>query len=215
MKKNKGRIWMISGLLLVAAALLLTSYNLWDEHRADGAAKRVLGQLLPEIPEDVVSMDDIYASAKNLQEIEYPDYVLNPNMEMPVKNIDGADYIAVLTIPFLGIELPVMGEWSYPNLKISPCRYAGSAYTDDLVICAHNYTKHFGKLKGLTANDTVILTDMDGNVFNYRVVEMEILKPTDTEKIKAGDWDLTLFTCTIGNQSRVTVRCEKIIESSF
>jgi sortase A len=27
--------------------------------------------------------------------------------------------------------------------------------------------------------------------------------------LNSGDWDLTLFTCTIGGVSRVTVRCQK------
>jgi sortase A len=25
--------------------------------------------------------------------------------------------------------------------------------------------------------------------------------------MESGDWDLTLFTCTTGGQSRITVRC--------
>ena len=35
----------------------------------------------------------------NISEIEYPDYILNPEMEMPVKEIDGIDYIGTLKIP--------------------------------------------------------------------------------------------------------------------
>ena len=49
---------------------------------------------------------------------------------------------------------------------------------------------------------------MDGNVFRYEVVELETLMPTAIEEMTSGDWDLTLFTCTIGGGSRVTVRCE-------
>ena len=32
-------------------------------------------------------------------EVEIPDYVLNPNMSMPVKRIDGQNYIGILEIP--------------------------------------------------------------------------------------------------------------------
>ena len=28
--------------------------------------------------------------------------------------------------------------------------------------------------------------------------------------MEAGDWDLTLFTCTIGGQTRVTIRLERV-----
>lgn len=42
------------------------------------------------------------------------------------------------------------------------------------------------------------------------VAEVEILKPTDVEQMIAGDWQLTLFTCTVGGTSRVTVRCRQV-----
>lgn len=44
-----------------------------------------------------------------------PDYMLCPDMEMPVKTIEGVDYIGILTIPALELELPVISEWSYPT----------------------------------------------------------------------------------------------------
>ena len=62
-------------------------------------------------------------------EEETPEYLRNPEMEMPVEEIEGNGYIGLLEIPALGLSLPVMSEWSYPNLKLAPCRYSGSAYT--------------------------------------------------------------------------------------
>ena len=76
------------------------------------------------------------------------------------------------------------------------------------MIAGHNYASHFGTIKNLEEEDAVIFTDMDGNRFTYRVVEQEILRPSATEEMETGDWDLTLFTCTVGAQNRVTVRCE-------
>lgn len=188
---------MRGGLLLIAAALLLTVFNLWDEWRADQAAEQVLDQMTVQ-PEDPDASDG--------QGI--PDYLLNPDMEMPVVEIDGNSYIGVLDIPALGLTLPVMSEWSYPNLRTAPCRYAGSAYKDNLVIAAHNYSTHFGQIKNLTVGDQVSFTDVDGNVFLYTVAEVQTLEPTAVEEMTDGGWALTLFTCTIGGQSRVTVRCE-------
>ena len=108
----------------------------------------------------------------------------------------------------LGLELPVAADWSYPALRTVPCRYKGSAYLDDLIICAHNYDSHFGRLKALHAGDEVIFTDAAGNVFDYEVSVLETLPPTAIEDMEQGG-DLTLFTCTIGGASRVTLRCEK------
>ena len=129
-------------------------------------------------------------------------------MEMPVETINGIDFIGVLRIPALELELPVISEWNYPNLKTAPCRYSGSAYLNNLIICGHNYTSHFGTLKNLWEGDIATFTDMDGNVFTYKMVERETLNPTDIEGMESGNWDLTLFTCTVGGQSRVTIRFE-------
>jgi len=73
-----------------------------------------------------------------------PDYVRFPdigNCRSP--EIDGNNYIGVIDIPCLGLSLPIISDWSYPNLKIAPCRYKGSAYQDNLIIAGHNYQSHF------------------------------------------------------------------------
>ena len=103
-------------------------------------------------------------------------------------------------------EMPVLSQWDYPALKVAPCRYSGSLYQDNLIICAHNYASHFGKLKNLHVGDTAIFTDMDENVVSFQLAAQETIQPEDLEAMEAGDWDLTLFTCTVGGQSRVTVR---------
>ena len=94
-------------------------------------------------------------------------------------------------------------------MKISPCRYTGSVYLNNMVICAHNYESHFGKLKELNVGDAVYFTDMDGNEFCFQVKEIDTLDYDAVDEMVSGDWDLTLFTCTIGGGSRVTVRCSK------
>ena len=157
----------------------------------------------PEAPTDPVEDQDPLVRDERTV---IPDYVLSPNMEMPVETINGIDFIGVLRIPALELELPIISEWNYPNLKAAPCRYSGSAYLNNMIICAHNYSSHFGKLKNLSEEDIATFTDMAGNVFIYKMVERETLNPTDIEEMEDGDWDLTLFTCTVGGKTRVTIR---------
>lgn len=199
MKKNKGSCFIAVGLLLIAAALFITLHNLYEEMQAEESARDAAVQLERVIPKQTEG-----------EEMEMPDYVLHPEMEMPVKTIEGQDYIGILTIRELEAELPVISQWSYPYLKLAPCRYEGSAYLGNFIIAAHNYSSHFGGLKDLRIGDAVTFTDMDGNVFAYEVAELETLQPADVEEMESGEWDLTLFTCTIGGQSRITVRCVKI-----
>jgi len=191
---------MLGGLLLMAAALCLTCCNIWEARRAEEASAAALKQLRPERPAAEAEMEEL------------PDYLLDPEMEMPTEEIDGRAYIGTLTIPVLELELPVLSEWSYPGLRVAPGRFEGSAYLDDLIIAAHNYRSHFGGLKSLLPGDTVTFTDVEGNVFHYTVAELETLGRDDLELLEGGQWDLTLFTCTVGGKSRVSVRCVREME---
>ena len=194
------------GLLLIAAALAFTGYNLWEDQRAAQAARQALaamevqteteGERAPEQPEPSV-----------------PEYVLHPDMEMPTVEIDGVEYIRTLTIPALGLELPIVSAWSDALLDLAPCRYTGSAYLGDLIIAGHNYRGHFGSLYRLAPGDEVQFTDAAGNVFSYAVSEIQELPGTALEEMEAGDWDLTLFTCTLSRTSRVTIRCQRTGET--
>ncbi len=203
MNKKNGSILMMGGLLMVAAALALVCYNVWEEQHAEETSAAVLEEILTEIPtvEAPTIPDDP-------EEAVIPYYIINPEMDMPVTEVKGQDYIGVLTIPTLGLELPVISEWSYPRLKIAPCRFEGSPYQNDLIIAAHNYKSHFGRLKDLRPGDGVTFTDMDGDVFSYTVAELETLGKGDLPELESGQWDLTLFTCTLGGRTRVVVRCE-------
>ena len=187
----------------MAAALFLTAYNLWDERRAGEAARRALEQM-PETEQ----RPDALPSGPGEQEI--PDYILNPDMEMPTVDIDGTLYIGTLDIPALDLSLPVISEWSYPGLKIAPCRYAGTAYKGNFVIAGHNYSTYFGPLGRLSSGDRVDFTDVDGNLFSYEVAEIQTLDPADVDDMVADGWDLSLFTCTPSWTKRLTVRCDKI-----
>ena len=122
--------------------------------------------------------------------------------------IDGNLYIGYLSIPALNMELPIMSDWSYAQLQIAPCRYHGSIRGEDLVLMAHNYRSHFGYINRLELGDQVIFTDMDGKTTVYTVVGQDILDPSAVEVITAGEYDLTLFTCTYGGASRITVYCD-------
>ncbi len=199
-----GRLLMAAGLVLVLGAAALTGYNLWDEQRAGQVTDRVMEHIsrqpVPEAPK-----------AESPYEVALPDYLVAPGMEMPEMAVDGRGYIGVLTLPTLGLELPVLSELTDDNLKQGPCRYKGSAYLDDLIIGGHNYRTHFGSLRKLRPGDRVDFTDADGNLFHYEVVELEQLEDTDVREMQTGDWELTLFTCTTSGQSRLAARCKTLV----
>ena len=201
-----GGLWLVLGLLLIIAALLLTSCNLYDSLRAERAVWRLLRNLTPELP---AARQEETPPTLSVETIPGPSGEAVPlsDMQMPVKTVDGQEIVGILSVPSLGLELPILSQWSDSALKNAPCRYSGSVYRNDLILCGHNYTTHFGTLKNLREGDTVCFEDMAGNVFSYQVAGQELIQPDDPEAMAAGDWDLTLFTCTLGGKSRVSVRC--------
>ena len=204
-KKTKGNLLITLGILLIAAAIGLAGYNLWDAGRAQKAAEEITGQLISEIESKV---EDGKTAAP----------YIDPNTPMPVEVIDGYEYIGVLEIPSEGLSLPVMKEWDYTRLKISPCRFTGSYYSDDLVICAHNYMRHLGPLLQIGIGEDIYFTNVDGLSIRYIVTNRETVEPTAVEQMIENtsnsetsllDWDLTLFTCNLGGQTRCAVRCSR------
>ena len=208
MKTDPGRIWINTGLLLLTAALFLWAYNGQESRRAGDSAQQVITELTQSLTQQPPAEAGADPEQEEAPAVKLPEYLLDAQREMPEKTVNGLAYIGVLSIPSLNLELPVLSQWSYPNLKEAPCRYSGSLYQNNLIICAHNYASHFGRLKTLQPGDTLLFTDMDDQVVSFQMVEQETLEPNDEEAMTTGDWDLTPFTCTAGGQSRTTIRCE-------
>lgn len=204
MNRNKaGIVCMAAGAVLIVSTLLLFLYN-WQE---DNRAGRTAVAILPEIQAAV--------SENSKTPPEHTKPFGEGAHEMTVVEIDGYGYIGCLSIPVLELELPVMAEWSYPRLKIAPCRQFGSTKEDSLVIAGHNYRKHFGKLAHLAAGDLVLFTDMDSEVSYYLVGSVSVIPPKSTEEVKNSEWDLVLYTCTYSGQRRVMVGCSRTTEEAL
>lgn len=218
MTKAFGNLLILLGVVLLCGAAVLTWQNIQTGEEGGEAVDAVISVLHEEIP-NAPTLGDVAESAPEYAPpeheitdngVEIPDYILNPKMKMPVKNIDGINYIGYVQIPALGLELPVISETSDELLKVAPCRYEGSAYLDNLIIGGHNYRQHFGKIGNLSTGDAVTFVDMDGNVFYYQVAHMEVISANDVEGMVGGEWDLSLFTCNLSRSSRITIRCEKV-----
>ena len=94
--------------------------------------------------------------------------------------------------------------------QIAPCRQFGSSRTDNLVIAAHNYDTHFGKLKELSKGDTVIFTDMEGIVSTYCIEKLETLSPDAVDTVLNSGYDLVSIPAPrASGKTRVTVFCDR------
>lgn len=208
---SSGRLLVLIGTFLIVAALGFTGYNIWLQYEAGESSQNALDSL-KEVADSatstLISYEDEQDNETTPVETEPPAYLLDPSMPMPETMIEDVPYIGILEIPVLGLELPVISETTYPYLKIAPCRFTGSAYMNNLVIGAHNYDTHFAKLDDLKEGESVIFTDMDGNVFSYQVAFTEVINPNADELLCDGSYPLTLYSCTPGGRARVMTRCE-------
>jgi len=196
MKNKRGYIFMFLGVLLVIGAAALSFYNYYDDKRAGEATSEVYDQLYDIIETNMQGAGSSQGNAPVITE------------DMKTETINGREYIGVISIPAMNVELPVQSSLNDEKLRYSPCRYKGNVIEGSFIIAAHNYRTHFGRLGTLSEGDKVIFTDVDGHSYHYTVMETYYLNSSSVDEMEAsGNWDLTLFTCTYGNRQRITVRC--------
>lgn len=192
MRNKIGKLTSRIGVVCIILALCLCSYNVYDTFRSYYVQKHIRNE---------------YHTLKTSSG-EIPDYILNPDMDMPEVEVDGISCIGTLEIPSLDLNLCVASTFTYEIMQEIPCRYYGSVYKNNMVIAAHNSWFHFGRLNTLHNGDKIIFTDVNGNSFEYGVDAIEDLKPNSVEDVTNGKWPLTLYTCMLDMQYRVVVRCK-------
>ncbi len=184
---------------MILAALGLFFYN----QQEAAAADRSVTALLPELRTQIESNQ---SSGRESGAVTDP-----YSLEMDTLSVEGHDYIGYLMIPKLGIEMPIMSDWSMEKLRIAPTRYTGSVNGSDLVLMGHNYDRGFGQLPKMELGDEVYFRDVTGVVTAYQVVAKDILSADSVEEMVSGEYDMTLFTCTYGGRDRLTIRCDRIV----
>lgn len=196
-KYNIGKYLIVFGILLITISISIIMYNSYLEFNAGIKSMDVVNVIKENInnDSDIIKLNN------------------NNNKDMDKIDVNGYDYIGTIIISKLNLELPVMSDYDNVRLNIAPCRYYGSLYTNDLIICAHSYKTHFKYLINLNQGDEIIFIDVNGNKYNYEVMEIEILNPNDVDDMINNDFDLTLYTCTNDGMNRITIRANRIIDT--
>ena len=117
-------IYFYFGGVCIFIALIFLTHNVTEDYEVDESTKKIVSELKESVEND--------SNQQNR-------YIDNPKMEMPIKQINGYDYIGYLRIKKLSLDLPIMNEWSYPLIRVSPARFKGSIYENNMIILAHNY----------------------------------------------------------------------------
>jgi sortase A len=202
-RRKIGRTIVIAGILAVLAAGGILAYNTQEEYQAGRRAARIEKALSERIRITKLEVSPFTEPSPG-EEDGPPAPAIPEYIEM-----DGQQYLGVLRIPRLSLELPVNSVLTDETLKASACRYAGG-FSGGMVISAHNYRRHFGGLPRLSRGDSVTITDAGGYEHQYVVDMTETLHETEVDAMINTPYDLTLFTCTLSRTERFTVRCTRV-----
>ncbi len=204
MRKRGSFVLLLLGAALLCAALLLAAKNRREETSAGEAAAALLVQAEQTIAQHAAPPAAVPTPAPSSAVEE----TLSPSPSAsPSAAPEGPAFLGVLSVPAVSLTVPVLAEWSYYHLTLAPCRDCGSVETGDLVIAAHNYDTHFGRLSRIAPGDSVYFTDMAGSTTEYAAASVEQRDPSDAEGVRESGYPLVLYTCSWDCTARVTVFC--------
>lgn len=192
-KKVRGTVIIVLGLVLAFSGAAV--YSRYEQKAR--AAKVNAEILLQDVKQDI--------QQRHLAAV----VTEAPEGQMMQTSVNGYALAGILKVEEAGIELPVLGSWSYELLNHGVCRYRGSLQTKDLVLLGHNYEGHLADLDQAEPGDLVELVDVDGTSHMFRIADTAVIKPDQPRALAEGTYPLTIFTCTPGGQRRYVVYCEE------
>ena len=188
--KRKAPFFLILGIFLVALSLCFAVIVQLQLRTGAKTCQTVIAEMENLLPERT---SGILGSSSN--------------SGMPVLEINGADYVAILEIPAFGITLPVADNWSSAKLSRSPARFSGSVYDKALVIGGADYPRQFDFCDEIAHGDMVIITDMTGARFSYSVSRIDRASRAEAQWLENAAYDLTLFCRNTFSMEYLAVRC--------
>ena len=234
MRKVFSRVLIAAGAALLLFACASFVYNRVYDQRAGQRANDLLEQMMAEFDWDLPPLSEMTHTSERTVSIRPSGNAASPDSEIDPADSDdipgGEDAsatsiepaappvfstIGIISIPALGVRLPVISEWSDELLEISVCRLSGLVDEKPirLVIIGHNIRSHFGGLDNLQLGDEVAFTTRDGVTFFYAATEITDLHRTGgADVLAATGWDLTLITCKTDRTMRTMIRFAEVVD---
>ncbi len=224
MKKNRSNIILILIFLVGLSVMLYPTVS-------DYVNQKNQSRAVASYSEEVENLSDVdyqayfdAANDYNRRLAETPDAFYRPEEVSgytDTLDVSGTGIMGYITIPKIGVELPVYHGTSDGVLQVAAGHLEGSSLPvggagTHAVISAHRglpSAKLFTNLDELEVGDTFTITVLD-RVLNYEVDQISIVLPTETDLLQPveGKDYVTLMTCTpYGiNTHRLLVRGKRI-----
>lgn len=227
--RRKKKMYKIHAILSVFLAFILFSvyiYAEYDRNKSEEVSKDILASM--EVEEDtttiqmkdnilVVALDDYEDDGNDVDEVQ----ISSNTNAISGRYVDskGNVYstVAMISIPKIDVNYPVLAETSEALLKVAPCKFWGPNPNEvgNFCIVGHNYRnrKFFSKVITLVVGDRIELTDLSGRVITYQVYDKYTVDPEDvkcTSQLTNGRKEVTLITCTNDSKQRVVLKTREI-----
>ena len=224
MKKNKSTIILILVFFVGLSVMLYPTVSDYVNQRHQSRALASYDETVNEMSDADYTAYFEAADAYNQRLAATPNSFFTPEQISgydETLDVSGTGIMGYITIPRIGVELPVYHGTSDGVLQVAAGHLEGSSLPvggagTHAVISAHRglpSAKLFTNLDQLEVGDTFTITVLD-RVLTYEVDQISIVLPTETDNLKVVDGKdyVTLMTCTpYGiNSHRLLVRGRRI-----
>ena len=222
--KKKKKTYKIEFFLSIILICLFSSYYIHaanDRNKSEEVSQMILEEVkidnIKEYDDNepiIIILDEKVSNNEQNKEDELEKEISIGEETYPIE--------AIIKIPEIGIDYPVISKTSEELLKISVNKFHGPNPNEigNYCIVGHNYLndKMFSRLDELKNGDLVELKDLSGRTIKYRVYDKYIVNPTDTsctsqrtkDGKKLGFREMTLITCANYGTQRLIVKCREI-----
>ncbi len=217
--KKKKKIYQLAFLISIICVFMLSSYYIYAEYDRNKSEELSKELLAGRVDDTTVNADDNLLRVSLEADAQKQEVIIEENNETTHVTQDGQSYTteAVLNIPSLGINYPILSDTSEELLKISLNKFWGPSPNEvgNYCIVGHNYKnkKMFGKLSSIKNGDIVELTDNSGKTIKYTVYNKYVVEPEDvscTSQLTNGNKEVTLITCTNYGKQRLVVKARQV-----
>ena len=224
MKRDKIGILLVLMLFVGVCGLLYPSvsqyWNTKTQSRAVANYHEILASLQPKDYSDYFEAANQYNRELTAMEFPLRDYYVLENYK-EILDVSGSGVMGFITIPKIGIELPIYHSIEKEVLNIACGHLPGSAFpiggeNTHCILSAHRglpHAKLFTDLDKMELGDTFQITVLD-RTLTYQVDQIKVVRPEEVEDVQIveGEDLCTLLTCTpYGvNSHRLLVRGTRI-----
>lgn len=238
--KKKKKLYRFEFFISTFLVCLLFSYYIYAEYdkvKSEEVSKDILSNVdIVEEEENIVDESEnktlivILDEDKNVSPNEQVQEEISNNIEQTAEQTSdteiltaksGQQYsiVAVINIPKIDVNYPILSITTDELLKISPTKFFGPEANEvgNYCIVGHNYRnkRFFSKVPTLVNGDIIELTNYKTKeTLKYVVYDKYIVDPEDTScttQKTNGKKEITLITCTNDSKRRYIIKATEVL----